>query len=268
VCCSVLQCVAVGHVDTHINTQIPTYTIHIHNIHALIHTHIHAKSAVLIRFVCVYIYIYIYGVGTTCDRVMSHIWMSHVAPTNETCHTCEWVMSHIRKSHVTHVCKSMRESRHIYGSDMSNTRHVTHVNGTCHIYERVMSHLYEWVTSYVRMSHIPHEEFRTCEFEISHIQKSHVTCLKQCHTYETLFHHVTGMKHFSVCVKSLILTQKTRNSSWCHTYETRFRMCEICFIRVTSLLHNDVTRMKQHVTRMKQHVTRMKQHVTCMKYYA
>jgi len=38
--------------------------------------------------------------------VKSHIWMSHVTHTNESCHTYEscntyeWIMSHIRKSHI------------------------------------------------------------------------------------------------------------------------------------------------------------------------
>ena len=38
----------------------------------------------------------------TCKWVMSHIWISHVANINESCHTYKWVMLHIRISHVTH----------------------------------------------------------------------------------------------------------------------------------------------------------------------
>jgi len=58
------------------------------------------------------------------ERVISHIWMSHVTHVNESYHTCEWVMLHIWMSHVTHV------------------------NESCHTYEWVMSHMW--------MSHITH----------------------------------------------------------------------------------------------------------------
>jgi len=49
---------------------------------------------------------------------MSHIWMSHVAHMNESCHTYEWAMSHIWMSHVTHM------------------------NEPCHTYEWAMSHIW------------------------------------------------------------------------------------------------------------------------------
>jgi len=71
------------------------------------------------------------------ERVMSHIWMSHVTHMNKSYRTYEWVMSHIQMSHVAHV------------------------NGSCHTYQCVMSrtwmsHTCEWVLSHVWMSHVTH----------------------------------------------------------------------------------------------------------------
>jgi len=42
----------------------------------------------------------------TCEWVMSHMWISHVAHVNESCRTCERVMSHMWMSHVAHVKES------------------------------------------------------------------------------------------------------------------------------------------------------------------
>jgi len=62
---------------------------------------------------------------------MSHIRISHVTQTNESCHTYEWVMWHTRMSHVTHT------------------------NESCDTYE--------WVMSHIRMSHVTHtNESETC----------------------------------------------------------------------------------------------------------
>jgi len=46
----------------------------------------------------------------TYERVMSHVWMSHVTHMNESCHTYEWVLSHLWMSHVK--CRS--ECCHMY----------------------------------------------------------------------------------------------------------------------------------------------------------
>ena len=37
------------------------------------------------------------------EWVTPHVWMSHVARMNESCHTYEWVMSHIWRSHGIHM---------------------------------------------------------------------------------------------------------------------------------------------------------------------
>jgi len=69
------------------------------------------------------------------ERVVSHIWKSHVTHTDESCHiwmsrvthmsesypTCKWVVSRIPISHAT-----------------KNER-VTHMNASCHTCERVIS---------------------------------------------------------------------------------------------------------------------------------
>jgi len=68
---------------------------------------------------------------TDREWVLSHIRMSHVIYTNESCHSYEWVMSRTRMSHVT----CMNESCHTYEQVMSHLRlsHVTHMNESCHI---------------------------------------------------------------------------------------------------------------------------------------
>jgi len=82
------------------------------------------------------------------EWVMSHVWMSHVAHMNESCHTYEWVMSRIWMSHVTH----MNESCHTYEwvTPHIQMSHVTYVNGACHKCEEGMWHRY--------MSHVIHTD--------------------------------------------------------------------------------------------------------------
>ena len=82
---------------------------------------------------------------TPYERVMSHIWMSHVTHMNESCHTYGWVMSHIWMSHVTHrnvschtyecvMCNkrpSLRYSLHLLHSNCQLSSHVTRMNESC-----------------------------------------------------------------------------------------------------------------------------------------
>jgi len=72
-----------------------------------------------------------------CERVMSHVWISHGTHMNASCRTYEWVMSHIWMSHVTHINSSCRT--------------------------------YEWVVSRIWMSHVSHE------WVMSHIWRSRVS---------------------------------------------------------------------------------------------
>jgi len=97
-------------------------------------------------------------------RGMCHVWMSHVARTNqsfhlsrtnESCHTYEWVVSHIQMSRVTHIND---ESCLTYKRVMSCTRmsRVTHTNESCHTYEwyvnttRFVSHI--WMSRVTHMN--------------------------------------------------------------------------------------------------------------------
>ena len=83
---------------------------------------------------------FFWQVSETSKRLgwgMSHIWKSHVAHMNESCHTYEWVMSHIWMSRVTH----MNESCHTYVShapaqasfslSLIHMRDMTHMNVAC-----------------------------------------------------------------------------------------------------------------------------------------
>ena len=70
------------------------------------------------------------GVKTNfmCEWVRSHVWMSHVPRTNESCLVCEWVMSRMWMSHVSYV----NESSLICEWVMSHmwVSHVSHVNAS------------------------------------------------------------------------------------------------------------------------------------------
>jgi len=109
----------------------------------------------------------------TCERVVTHIWMSHVthiqwesygwvmAHTWTHHHTYEWVMSRtsssiVWMSHVKHVNKSW----HTHGWVMSRTRNS---RGSCESARPEQS--YAWVMSHMWTSHVPH----------LHIWMSHVT---------------------------------------------------------------------------------------------
>jgi len=78
----------------------------------------------------------------THERVMSHMWTTHVTHVNESCHTYERVMSHMWTSHDTHV----NESCHTYERVVSHTwpSHITQVNESCHTCECVMRPMKVW----------------------------------------------------------------------------------------------------------------------------
>jgi len=78
---------------------------------------------------------------------------------NESCHTCEWVMAHIWMSHVAH--------------DTHKKDLPTHMNGiSCrHTLGVLTSHTYEYVGSHMWMRHVVHvdESGHTFEWFISHM---------------------------------------------------------------------------------------------------
>ena len=153
--------------------------------------------------------------------VKSHIRISHVTHTNESCHTykwvvgthvnesChtyEWVMSHVWMSHVTRMHESCHvrsytqacEWRRAHKDHYVWMRYVTNLlvrdfknwNTSCHTCEWVIvthmnesCHTYEWV-----MSH--NESCHTYEWVMSHIWMSHVKHLNEsCHTHDWVMSH-------------------------------------------------------------------------------
>jgi len=116
--------------------------------HTHTHTHTHMHEA------CLYLNESCLCVNASChtcewvmstyERVMSHVWMSHVTHVIESRHTYEWVTSHIWISHVTQV----NESCHTYEWVMSHVwmSHVTHMNASCHASSWVLSHIWTSAT--------------------------------------------------------------------------------------------------------------------------
>jgi len=82
------------------------------------------------------------------ERVMLHIWTSHVTRLSESCRTNERVMTHTCASHVAY----MNESCHLYERIVSPMRasHVAYMNKSCHLYERVMLHIWMSHVTYMR----------------------------------------------------------------------------------------------------------------------
>jgi len=112
-----------------------------------------------VTHMCIYMYIYL---------VMSHVWMSHVTHTKESCHV----------THMIESCHSyvwpllpwhMNVSLHTYESATCHicTSHVTHVNESCHTYEWIMSHIW--------MSHVTH----MCDHFCHDIWMSHFRHMNQ-----------------------------------------------------------------------------------------
>ena len=106
------------------------------------------------------------------ERVIPHIWMSHVTHMNESCHTYEWVMSHIWMSHVTHMNESC------------------HTPELSHTYEKVIG---EWVMSHVWMSHVAcvNESWQGMLLEAKRASTSRGIYMNESwHTYEWVMSHI------------------------------------------------------------------------------
>jgi len=113
----------------------------------------------------------------TYERVMSHIWMSHVTLMNESSHTYKRVTSHIRMSHITHMneschtCQWSFHTEHLL-ADKAGERlklirvetyewvmshiwpsHVTHMTESFHMYQHVMSHI--WIRDFTQCTFLP-----------------------------------------------------------------------------------------------------------------
>jgi len=88
---------------------------------------------------------------------MSHIWVSHVTPLNESCHISEWVISHIYMSHVAHL-----------NVPCDKWWMWSHVRSVCHTSE--------WVMPHIRVSRFTprNESCHTSEWVMSHIWMRHM----------------------------------------------------------------------------------------------
>ena len=81
----------------------------------------------------------------TCECVMLHMWMRHVAHVNESCCTCECVMLHMWMRYIAHVNASCpAKQRVIFRINrcprITSTDHISHINESCLTHQRVMSH--------------------------------------------------------------------------------------------------------------------------------
>ena len=158
----------------------------------------------------------------THERVISQIWMRHVAHKNESCHTYEWVMSHKWTRHVSschtykwvmsHICMRhvthMNESDITYGKEAPNTRVfrvcvqvLYHTHAYTHTQmeiERLKARAFrrsssrEWVMSQIWMSHVTH----TNELDLTDgnraPQDKDLSCVyvnESCRIYECVMSH-------------------------------------------------------------------------------
>jgi len=80
------------------------------------------------------------------ERSRIHIWMSHIAHVNVSCHTCECVMSHMWMCHIAHVNESCLMDA--WGMSHIWKMYVTHINDS--------HHSCEWVMSQIWMGHVIH----------------------------------------------------------------------------------------------------------------
>ena len=143
---------------------------------------------------------------------VSHIWMSHVAHMNESCHTYEWVMSHTWMSHVSHSC-------------------VSHINETCYTYK---CHTFQWViTGWRRLIGCLNKQviFReratncrallqkiTCKDKASYDSTIPcITIMNIAHTYWWVMWHM-WMRHVShineLCLTYMCALVRTGSDTW------------------------------------------------------
>jgi len=154
---------------------------------------------------------------------MSHIWMSYVVHTNESCHTCEWVMPH-----------TMKESFHTY--------------------EWVKWHTWymwsSWAMSHVRMRHVSlirHiNDSLICHINDSlpHVWTNHVIWPRMMHAthindYRSLLQK-SPVKKTIFCKRNLWMSHVTRSNDVCYTYQwvIATRMNESC--HMTAYFHSCV----------------------------
>jgi len=105
----------------------------------------------------------------TYNWVMSHIQLSHVTRTIESCRTYIWVMSQIQQRHITHAIESRRKYK------------VPQQERQCHTYRGVIAQM---CSVHIK---IANGSYRTYNWVMSHTQLSHVThTIESCRTYTVL----------------------------------------------------------------------------------
>jgi len=131
-------------------------------------------------------------------RVTSHIQMSHVAHTNESCHTYKWVMSRIQMSHVAHTNESCRAYKWV----------VSHVQMSHVAHERVVSHM--WMISF-DMNGVMSQE--TLKWNHSYVWRDSLVCVT-CLISKCDMTRVWHMTHTTRM--NWVTSQKTlkQNHSW------------------------------------------------------
>ena len=208
------------------------------------------------------------------ERVVSHIWMSHVTHTNESFHTS-----------VQEDTKRKVKRHYVNVGDMtpSNTRHVSfwliHLRGVrdwfisrvrdssiCrtwhfpihdityfHVWHDVFTcmtrFVYEWVMSHMWMSHVTHmnESCHTYEWVMSRIWMSHVTHMNEsCHTYDTIrscaqyesvIWHLRGNHSFIGLFCRALLQKRPICLSFLLTEATPYHVWHDSFTCMTRLTH-------------------------------
>jgi len=156
----------------------------------------------------------------TYEWVVPQIWTRQVIHMNGSCHTYEWVMAHIWMSHVTHTnetCLIYEWVRHVTRICPSKQRHTywvmlhiqmshgTHTNETCLIYEWVIPHI--WTRQGMHMNGSCH----TYKWVMSHMRMSHVQRMNaSCHENECVMSH-TWMSNESRPTYECIVTQMRKS---------------------------------------------------------
>ena len=161
------------------------------------------------------------------------MWMSHVTPVNESCHTYEWVMVHISMSHGTHVNESWHTCEGVMTKMYMSQRQKYFLCATWLIHMCDMTHIHK---SHKTQSHVcnvtnTNEQFHTCMLGPRQMDESHCkhTCESlQAHMWVTASTHVTRVtpsthvkELWHICklvMAHMRMNHGTHVNESCHTY--------------------------------------------------
>jgi len=173
----------------------------------------------------------------TYECVMSHIWMNHFTYMDESCHTHEWVVAHICMRRIDHTHTHTHTHTHM----SRRTRRVPHSNKSCHTYACAISITKNFVPeSFHKLKKKTHEPCRaqcgityTCMGHVTHTNApyrsvevlclSHVTNMnepRRTYGWVVLRTMRRCLLHTHVCVMSHIcMSHVARTNESCRTYE-------------------------------------------------